>query len=674
MHKSDERRDYRRFIMMKQSIKPEDFANYRFLSHPDFSPDAKRVVFSVHQANQTQNDYDSDMVLVETDGSGTTRLTYGGKDSSPAFSPDGSSLLFLSKRGMTKDDKGNALYVMRLLDGEPRRVLRREEGIEAPIFSSDGKLVYFLSRIVANEDKDAPKVVKRVPFWSNGLGFVYNSRKHLFSMNFETGDLTQVTMGDFDVSTFRLAHSGSRIGYLAGLDETHSYIRDLFVLDGPGSEGRKLTNSDMSITDFDWSPDDSSIVINGRDVSHGLSSNSRILIVQPTTGVGTPKLTKIEDTDLNKGNSLNSDARFSEGAGRVVWDQDYIYYMQEEGASVCLYRVRPERMPEPLVIGNRSVDDYDVKNGKVVFISMDSTHLQELSVIEDSGDDNGNKERRLTSFNQKVEQDFDIISQEPFFFRASDGAVVDGWVLAKTKDKKLPTIVYVHGGPKTAFGNSYMHEFQVFAAKGYAVLYGNIRGSAGYAAGFADIRKHFGERDYQDLLEMINFATSKFSFLDKDRLAIAGGSYGGFMTNWAIGHTDIFKAAVTDRSISSWRSIFWVQDSPDIARELIGDPFLEQDSLDTMSPLTYVRNIKTPLLIIHSMEDYRCPMSEAVQLLTALKYLGKTVELVLFPGENHDLSRSGKPKHRVARIEHYLRWFDTYLKDGEKATPTQSLS
>jgi dipeptidyl aminopeptidase/acylaminoacyl peptidase len=637
---------------MKRPIEPGDFSRYRCLSRPEFSPDASKIVFSIQQANMEENQYDSDVAVVESDGSAVTRLSYGGKDSSPRFSPDGSTVAFLSRRGMGKEDKGNELYIISLDEKEPRRLLRREEGLESPSFSADSKLIYFLGKVISDKDNDDPKVVTRVPLWYNGVGFAYNFRKHLFSLDIVTGDLIQITSGEFDVSTLRPSRNGRQIGYLASPDDMHSFIKDLFVVDDT-SKVVKLTNSDMSISDFDWSPDDSSIAFNGRDVSRGLTGNSRIFVLKSNGG---DHLSKVEDTDLNKSNSLNSDARISEGAGRVVWDGEFVYYLQAEGAYVRIYRVKPGTRPELIVSGDRSVDDFDVKRNRIAFVAMNSAHLQELSILE-------NEEKRLTSFNQRVLQEFDIAAQEAFSFRASDGATVEGWVLAKKREGKLPTIVYVHGGPKTAFGESYMHEFQVFASKGYAVLYSNIRGSAGYSANFADIRHHFGERDFKDLIEMIEYATGKFPFLNKDRMAIAGGSYGGFMTNWAIAHTNVFKAAVTDRSISSWRSSFWTADSPEIAKELLGDPFQDANALDTMSPLTYAENIRTPLLIVHSMEDYRCPMTEGLQLFTALKYLGKNVELVLFPGENHDLSRNGKPKHRVARLNHYLRWFDKYLKD-----------
>jgi len=209
-----------------------------------------------------------------------------------------------------------------------------------------------------------------------------------------------------------------------------------------------------------------------------------------------------------------------------------------------------------------------------------------------------------------------------------------------------------------------MHEFHVLTAKGFVVIFSNPRGSDGYGEEFADIRGHYGERDYKDLIEVVDEAVKRFDFIDPERIGVTGGSYGGFMTNWIVGHTKRFKAAVTQRSISNWVSFFGTTDigyyfAPD---QIGGDPWSNTEGYWEKSPLKYAPNVETPLLIIHSMEDYRCWLPEALQFFTALKYLGKTVELALFPGENHDLSRGGKPKHRIKRLELIASWMERWLK------------
>lgn len=647
--------------MPRKAIEPDDFLKYKMLSHPDFSPDGSKIAFSVHQGNKEDNLYDGDVVITETNGSGSIRFSYGGKDSSPKFSPDGKTLLFLSKRTLEKDEKGSELYIMSLPAGQARRLLKRKEGIGNPEWSHDSNLIYFTSKVLdkqdeEDEDKDGVKVIRRRKVWFNGEGFVHNSRNHLFSINVESGNVAQITSGEFDVAGYHISNDGKKVGHLASMDETRPYITDLFIIDSNGTI--KVTKSDMQIVDFAWSSDDRQIALNGAYyIPRGLASNSHIYIAEPKKE---SELKKIEDVDLEKENALNSDSRSSaHGSGSIYWKNDYIYYLEEHGGSVFLNKIKQGSQPQ-LVIGEEaSIEDYNVsKDDKVAFVMMDSTHLSELNVLSDGST------KQLTHLNDSVYEELDIAKQEYFTLDASDGAIIDSWILTKDRSKKLPTILYIHGGPKTSFGNSYMHEFQTFASKGYAVLFANIRGSNGYSEEFADLRGHYGERDYKDLLEVVEYAAQKYPFIDKDRMGVAGGSYGGFMTNWIVGHSDLFKAAVSDRSIASWESFFGTSDiGTYFTKDQIGtDPFEGRIDLQRMSPITYAKNVKTPVLIVHSMEDYRCWMVEGLQFYTALKYLGKDVEMVLFPEENHDLSRIGKPRRRISRLNHYLRWFDKYLK------------
>lgn len=647
--------------MPGRAIEPEDFLKYKTLSRPDFSPDGSTIAFSVHQGNKEDNLYNGDVVITNADGSGSTRFSYGGKDASPKFSPDGKNLLFLSKRTLEKDEKGNELYIMSLPSGQPRRMLKKKEGIQSPAWSCDSKVIYFLSKVVdkqeEDEEKDGVKVVRGMRLWFNGEGFIHNMRTHLFSINVESGNVIQITSGQFDVSAFHSSNDGNRMAYLATIDDTRPYITDLFILDPNGSTS-KVTKSDMGISEFSWSPDDKQIAINASYyLPRGFASNSHIWLVEPKEN---SEIKRLENVDLNKGNGLNSDVRAgAHGSEAITWKSGFIYYLEAHGGSVHLYKVKPGSEPQLVIGGEIDIEDYAVcQDGKVAFVSMDSSHLSELSII--SGGSTG----RLTNLNEAVYQELDIAKPEYFTVRASDGATIDCWVVARDKSKKLPTILYIHGGPKTALGNGYLHEFQTFVSKGYAVLYANIRGSDGYSEEFADIRGHYGERDYKDLLEVVEYACQKFSFINRNRMGVAGGSYGGFMTNWVIGHTEMFRAAVTDRSIASWESFFGTSDiGPHFTKDQIGkDPFLGRSDLQRMSPITYVSNIKTPVLIVHSIEDYRCWMVEGVQLYTALKYLGKETEMVLYPEENHDLSRVGKPRQRISRLNHYIRWFDKYLK------------
>jgi len=638
---------------MSRILTPHDITKFTSFSYPSLSPNGDLVAVSLHQANRENNEYVSDIWLIDVTDSNARRFTYSSKDYNPLWSPDGLQIAFLSKRGLNKEDKGNELYVISVKGGEARRLLRRKEGIDSFVWSPDSRRIAFISQVVKDEEEDV-KVIDRIGYWFNGKGWTFNTRQHLFLLDIEKGDLTQLTKGEIDVKFAQFSHDGTKIAYGASVDDSKPYIIDLFVYDLQKAQNLRITNSDMVISSIAWSPDDSSIAINGHRLQRGFASHDHLWVI---TINGNPL--QIENLDRNKSNSLNSDVRaYSHGSSQIKWVGKFIYFYVADGGSVHLYRLELGGNPELVIGGNISVEGFDIINNKIVYVSMDSVHPEELYIYD-------GQIKKLTHFNDSFIEEFLISKPMPFRFKASDNVEIDGWILKpiQTSDK-YPTILYIHGGPKTSFGEAFMFEFQLFASSGFVVLYMNQRGSDGYSEEFADIRRNYGKRDYQDLMEGIGYVLQNFNFVDPNRLGVAGGSYGGFMTNWIIGHTKLFKAAVTDRSIVNWVTFF---STSDIGREftldqLGSDPWVEPDTLAEQSPIKYLKDVDTPTLIVHSQEDYRCWLVEGLQLYTSLKYLGKQVKLIVFPHENHDLSRSGKPKHRIIRLEHYLNWFDTHLK------------
>lgn len=643
---------------MARNPEPSDLKHYRMLSEPRVSPDGRRVAISVQRANLEEDIYESDVFVSDTAGPGLVKFTSGRRDSDPAWSPDGKSLLFVSRRQFGKEEKGNALYVIGSDGGEARALFSSKTGVESPRWSPDSRAIYFISAVLDEEEKDDVKVVRRPGLWYNGLGFTYNKRKHLFSLDVLSGESRQLTSGSFSVSDFALANGGQRLAYLASTDDLKPYISDLFVMMLPpdsAQQNTRITKSDMALTTLVWSPDDKKIGVLGSDLKLGFASHNRIWVAD----LQSQALKLIDGVDRSKANGLNCDVRTSpHGSHRILWDDDGIYFLQADGGCVHLYRMKPGKKAELLLGGERSIESYDVIAGKLAFVAADGASPPELYLKT-------RKESPVTAFAKDAYGELAFAAPRGFSFKASDGESIEGWVMLPAATAgKVPAVLYVHGGPKTAFGHSFMHEFQTFVGAGYAVVYMNPRGSDGYTEKFADIRGQYGVRDFQDLMEGLDEAARLYPQIDLARVAIAGGSYGGFMTNWAVGHTDRFRAAVADRSISSWVSMWGTSDiGPHFTVDQIGgDPWSAEAKLLNDSPLRYAPKVKTPLLLIHSMEDYRCWMVEGIQFFTALQQLRKESELVLFPGESHDLSRTGKPKHRVARLQHYIRWFDMHLK------------
>ena len=273
----------------------------------------------------------------------------------------------------------------------------------------------------------------------------------------------------------------------------------------------------------------------------------------------------------------------------------------------------------------------------------------------------------MTDFNAALFAELELSSPEYMPYKGADGWPMDGWIL-KPHDfdpaKQYPLVVEIHGGPHTQYGYGFFHEMQLLTAAGYVVFYTNPRGSCGYGYDFAlAVRGAWGEKDSLDIMAGVDALLQK-GYIDERRMGVTGGSYGGFMTNWLIGHTDRFKAAVTDRSVVNLASDFGSSDFGWVFAddELETTPWENLERYMHMSPIHYVKNMHTPLLIIHSEQDLRCNIEQAEQLFATLKYLGREVLFVRFEGQSHGLSRGGHPKLRQERLRHILGWFEKYLQ------------
>ncbi|MBA2607799.1 MAG: S9 family peptidase [Actinobacteria bacterium] len=326
--------------------------------------------------------------------------------------------------------------------------------------------------------------------------------------------------------------------------------------------------------------------------------------------------------------------------------------------------------PELMVDGDRVVMGFDVQNGVAAFAWMSPTTQAELSVLVDG------VEKQLTSHGTRLASVRVIQEPEAFSAVSKDKTKVACWVIPPVgakAGKKYPTLLHIHGGPFTQYGNKLFDEFQVAAGAGYAVVYCNPRGSSGYGEAWGKALRGptakiepgtgWGSVDYDDVMAAIDSAIKQFDFIDADRLGVLGGSYGGYMTTWIVGHNKRFKAAISERSANN---LLMLEGNSDIATAFTGyyghNAIENPGELIRQSASAYMDKITTPLLILHSEDDGRCPVSQAEELFAGLRLLGREVEMVRFPGESHEMSRSGAPVHRQQRFEIVLEWFDRYLK------------
>ena len=646
------------------------------VSDPQISPNGAKVLFTYTTVNMDENKYDSHLWLLSLDEKKPVQFTHGkGNDTTPRWSPDGKSLLFLSNRVSEEEKEAEKkegekkrktqIWVIPFSGGEAKCLTSLEEAVQSPAWSPDGKIILFFSNVYKGEkakDSDV-KIVRRIKYKYNDQGFFEGKWKHLFFVPSNGGKTKQLTNGEFDIDAAVWSPDGKRIAFISNLEEDAdvSFFKNIYVITSKGGKPELLWRGRGPIETLEWSPNGDYIAFTGNvidDPSLVVYKNTNIWIL-PVKG-GEPK-------NLTAG----FDRTVSAEEGVLKWSPDskYVYFKCDDLGSSHIFRVSLEGEVEKITDGKITVGSFslDKSGSKIAFNATDTMTPSELWIKDRKS------MRCLIEMNRRLLKELRLSAPEEFWFTASDGVKVQGWIVKPKglkENKKYPMVLQIHGGPHSAYGFKLMpaeHEFQVLADHGFVVAYTNPRASTGYGESFAKITGHWGERDYQDMMEAVDYVIKTYPFVDPDRLGVAGGSYGGFMTNWVIGHTDRFKAAVTMRSISNWYSfhgssdIGWMH----LPTHELGwgkNPWDNLQVIMEKSPITYVKNIKTPLLILHSEEDYRCPMEQAEQLFIALKKLSRIVELVRTPSESHELSRAGKPKHRVERLQHIVRWFDTYLK------------
>lgn len=666
--------------MEKLSI--DHLVKYKFLSGMNVSASNRYIGFHLNSSNLETNGYDSDLWVLDLSDSSLKQMTTSGKAASHHWRLNGDTVLYPSQ----KDEKvksaignGEPLTVFYTLDvhgGESKEFMRIplpvsgikeiEENVFLvmaqydPKFSkyglmSEDEQKAFLDAF--KEEKDY-EVADEIPFWSNGGSFVSGVRNRLYIFKSQTGELTPITAEDEAVSFYHWDDKRSKVLYASKtFKDQMPLLSDLNVYNHVTGERTKLLEGTHSFY-YAYFITDQSVVFVGNDQKRfGLNQNPSILTLDL---IGGTIKTLVESFDKSIGNSVGSDMRYGVRKAMKAVD-DILYFITTEDDSAYLNRLSPEGAIEKIVFEKGAVDDFEIADGRIFINALRGMSPEELYEVKEA------KEVRISSFNTWVEEELTLSQPEEITFRNDEDVTIKGWVMKPVDfdpEKKYPAILNIHGGPKTVYGSVYYHEMQVWANSGYFVFFCNPRGSDGKGNGFADIRGKYGTIDYQDIMQFTDVVLIKNKAIDIDNVFVTGGSYGGFMTNWIIGHTNRFKAAASQRSISNWTTEYGVTDIgyyfvPD---QINADPWSDYEKLWEHSPLKYANMVETPTLFIHSDMDYRCWVPEALQMFTALKQFGVESRLCIFKGENHELSRSGKPKHRIRRLQEITAWFDKYRK------------
>ena len=571
-------------------------------------------------------------------------------------------LLFLSNR---QDAKEPQVWLLPLDRGEPRPLTRVKGGVSQPLWAPHGKGVFFLAdpRKVRGKEEETPdvQVIRRLFYKLNGLGFIHDRNRQIFYQPLRGKRPRQITRGTEPVENFTVTPDGRWILFTARWfpEADYTWRTDLYRVPAEGRDPEVILEFPGFIGSLAPSPDGRFLAFEGTDLQRGFSTHPGVWLLDLET-LELRNLTR--PFGLYVGNALNADFRWATSLPSLQWDENgRVYFVVTDQVTTHLMRMHPEGEPEVLDQENWCIDGFAVGRGpdpEIAVIASRMDHPQEIYRLQPG------RAQALTRINRWALQ-YRFRPARHFQVPASDGTRIDAFYLPPRRRRRgaPPAILEIHGGPRTAYGHSFMLEFHYLAEAGFAVIFANPRGSAGYPEDFTDgVTRAYGERDYQDLMEVVDYFVAQ-GLADPERLGVTGGSYGGFMTNWIVGHTRRFRAAVTQRSISNFVSFYGTSDIGwrFSEHEIGGTPWQNLTTYWHRSPLAYVENIQTPLLILHAEEDLRCPMEQAEQLFVALKVLKREVELVRYPGENHELSRSGRPDHRQDRLRRIRGWFERYL-------------
>ncbi|MBI3401566.1 MAG: S9 family peptidase [Acidobacteria bacterium] len=669
-----------------RGVTAEDYFAFETLGDPHFSPDGATIAYVVTTVDQKQNRRRSEIWTVAADGSRppTLMTTASQSSNSPRWSPDGKAIAFISARPAAGDGNGDTpraqVWLLSLSGGEPRRVTNLDNGVSGFLWSPDGTKLVVISRSGPSDNAKSPSDVRHylhANYKFNDSGWFDDKKTHIWIADVATGRSVQVTSGDdwndadpqWSPDSRRIAFVSDRTG--KAFDESHN--TDVWVVNADGATGGALTKiSDHATGDNSprWSPDGQTIAF-----ISAVPEKTHPKIWLASSAGGSASRLAADGVDLIP------------TAMRWAADGKSLYFETGYHGTSRLYRVDlTARRATPVTTGDRTVHLVDIneKTGRIAYGENDPTRMDDLYVadlnmngLRGAGAPGLINVKQLTHLNGALWKQLNLVPVERVPYRGADGWDVDGFFMKPAgweAGKKYPMILTIHGGPAGQFGFDWYHEFQVYASHGWAVFFTNPRGSTGYGEKFErGIELNWGGKDYVDVMSGVDAILAKYDWIDRDRLGVTGGSYGGFMTNWIVSHTTRFKAAVTLRSISNFVSDDGTRDGQyGHADDFQGDIFDKFDLYWDRSPLKYVKNVKTPTLVLHSDNDYRVPIEQGEQWFRALRHFGVPSEIVFFPRENHNLTRTGEPKHLVESIKWQVYWFERYLEGKTNAVAPDS--
>ena len=648
---------------MKKYVEKEDLFKLVSVATPIIAPNQLQAVFLKTVIDEKENTYYNYLYQLNLQTRQIQQLTFGKERiSSVQWSPNSKVVSFISTR-----EKEATLYILPIDGGEARAVVKELRHITSYQWHIDNATIYFTAKIEQGfleekKEKKKPEAyhVDRMRYKLNGVGLLNTKQYAAFAkLDVTTGEITPLIKDETNYNVQHVSPDGQTVlltNWSTEKDDDFSMQLLQYSIEEKTME--KIFDMDGSLGGATYSHDGAYIAFEVSPNEPYRNATHNEVYIYDVTQKSAWSLTAM--MDLPVGDYAIGDVQQSVQAPSVVWTEgNDLYFQMSSMGDVRLYYATLSGAIYPATPEEEHIYGYDItKDGQYALIACSSSttvsnlYLHEVTTGE---------RHQLTQFNENYEQTHHLVKPEIIQVE-NEGQLVWGWLMKPAQyqeGQKYPLLLAIHGGPHMMYANTFMHEMQLLAAEGYGVLYMNPRGSHGYSQEFVNgCRGDYGGGDYRDLMAAVDLATSEYAWVDSSRLGVTGGSYGGFMTNWIIGHTDRFKAALTQRSISNWVSFFGVSD--------IGYYFtpwqIEGDMHDVNklwehSPLKYVKNSTTPLMILHGELDDRCPIEQAEQLYATMKSMGKEVEFIRFEQANHDLSRTGLPNLRLQRLEAIQNWF-----------------
>ncbi|WP_275779479.1 S9 family peptidase [Paenarthrobacter sp. Y-19] len=669
-------------------MKPEQLPLLNSVSAPAIHPDGTKAVVSVTRPDFDADTYVGQLWSVPLDNAKyPRRITRGFRDTAPSFSPDGLVLAFL------RSDPGGKpqLFVVESAGGEPQRITNQAAGVDSFVWAPDSHRIAFLARVpergrygtvddVAPGAEDA-RLITANQYMMNGVGYTADQRQQLFVVEVpELGGepavlprgraaheqptlelpglpaALQLTFGDADHTSPAFSADGGRLYFVAALHEGHDddLVTSVYRVDAAGGEPvvvEPANRTPQTVTDVRPSADGKWLFYIAQelgDTGRDFVARNSVLYVMPSAGGEAVALTDVEHLDV-------SGPLEPSGPDRVL-------VLNTALGSVELLEVVANGDITPLVHGARVVIGASVAaNGEIAVSLSDASTAGDVATLERG------ELRLLTDFSGALRNNSTVIEPLDFEAESSDGHAVHGWLVIPEGPGPHPVLLNIHGGPFAQYTGALFDEAQVYAAAGYAVVMCNPRGSSGYGQEHGRaIKGRMGTLDMQDVMAFLDAALASRKSLDPGNVGIMGGSYGGYLTAWIIAHHHRFKAAIVERgfldpvSFAGSSDIGWF-----FGREYTGG---SMEQMLAQSPMAFIADVQTPTLVVHSENDLRCPIEQGQRYYAQLKAQGVETALLVFPGEDHELSRSGTPHHRRQRFEHILSWWAKYLPTaGNKA-------